>query len=258
MSGTSLVVTDPPVPTGGRAGAPHIRPMIDPRDWADELPILYEDEGQEHMGDSRPHGVAEAVVRFALMAHFAARPGYEVLPNMNLYYHRRDRWAYVSPDVMVVTPPAPLPAGLRSYRIGEAGPAPVLAVEVLSRRTFQQGDLTLKPVVYAGLGVQEYLLVDSTGEFLPERLLLKAAAGDGTWIDSRDQGEGVVSRAFGFGVRVEPDGGVRVYDVATGRRYARPDEADAAARAAAAAEARVRELEAELARLRGRVPPTND
>lgn len=207
-----------------------------------DLPVVYEDEGQEQMGDSLPHTVTEAVLRFGLAAHFAGRPGHAVLPNMNLYYHPTDRWAYVSPDVMVVRPPAPLPAGLSSYRIGTTGPAPVLAVEVLSRRTFQQGDLTLKPGLYADLGVSEYLLADVTGQFLPERLLLKTLDADRTWINQRDQGAGVVS-GFGFRVVVDADGELRLIDEATGRRYPRPDEAAALAD-------RVRELEAELARLR--------
>jgi hypothetical protein len=186
---------------------------------------------------------------------------------MNLYYHPTDRWAYASPDVMVVTPPAPLPRELTSYRIGETGPAPILTVEVLSRRAFQQGDLTLKPVIYADIGVKEYLLVDVTGQFLPERLLLKTRRRDGTWADARDQGDGLASR-LGFRVVVEADGDVRVSDAATGHRYARPDETTAAAdrranarahraeaKARRAAEARVRELEAELAKLRGQTPP---
>ena len=234
-----------------------------------ELPVVYEDEGQDDMGESLPHTGTEAILRFGLMAHFAARPGHAVLPNMNLYFNPADPGAYVSPDVMVVTPPVPLPAGLRSYRIGETGPAPVLTVEVLSRRTFQQGDLTLKPVLYADLGVREYLLVDVTGVFLPERLLLKSGRVGHLWTDHRDQGDGVESREFGFGVRIEADGEVRVYNAKTGHPYARPSEAETEARARReeararreeaaarkAAEARVRELEAELAKLRGQTPP---
>lgn len=236
--------------------AAHQTPII-----AIDLPVVYEDEGQEERGDSLPHTTAEAVLRLALTAHFAPRPGHVVLANMNLYYHPIDRWAYVSPDVMVVTPPAPLPRNLASYRIGRPGPAPVLTVEVLSRRTFQQGDLTFKPGVYADIGVSEYLLVDTTGEFLPERLLLKTLqADDLTWTNHRDQGAGVTSR-FGFRAVIDEDEQLRLIDVATGHLYLRPDEVVArtvaADQARLAAEARVRELEAELARLRGTTPPSD-
>lgn len=220
-------------------------------DW----PVLFEDDGQESMGDTRPHTTAEAILRFGLMAHFAAvDPRAEVLANMNLYYHPTNRWAYVSPDIMVVVPPAPLPADLRSYRAGETGPAPVLTVEVLSRRTFQQHDLTLKPDVYANLGVAEYLLADVTGAFLPQRLALKTRDAAG-WADQPDEGDGVTSPAFGFRVRLMADGQVRVFDAATGEAYARPEEAQQLARERHADRRRVRELEAELARLRAQLPP---
>jgi hypothetical protein len=49
---------------------------------------------------------------------------------------------------------------------------------------------------------------------------------------------------------MDSDGQLRVLDARTGRRYARPDEAEQAVRAREEAEARVRELEAENARLR--------
>jgi hypothetical protein len=237
----------------------HATPVI-----AVDLPVLYEDEGQEEMGDSHPHTVAEANLRFALIAHFAARPGHAIYANLNLYYHPTDTRAYVSPDVMVVTPPAPLPPNLRWYRIDRTGPAPVLTAEVLSRRTFQQGDLTFKMGLYADLGIGEYLLADTTGDFLPERLLLKTLEPGGeNWIDQPDQGRGVVSR-FGFRVFIDDEDQLRVAEVASGRVYPKPDEADelaherdAAEAARLAAEARVRELEAELARLRGTPPPSD-
>jgi hypothetical protein len=207
--------------------------------------VVYEDEGQEEMGDSLPHTTTEFILRLGLTAHLATRSGYSVLPNMNLYYHPTDRWAYVSPDVMVVS--GQVPRNLSSYRIGETGPAPILVAEVLSRRTFQQGDLSFKPGLYADLGIPEYLLIDVTGAFMPERLLLKTLNSDRTWINHRDQGDGVDSR-LGFCAVIEGDGDLRIVDAATAHRYARPDEL-------VAVDARVRELEAELARLRG-TPPT--
>ena len=65
-------------------------------------------------------------------------------------------WISREPSDFVPALPRPLPARIRSYRIGQHGPPPVLAIEVLSRRSFQQQDLTNKPVLYAQLGVAEY------------------------------------------------------------------------------------------------------
>src|SRR5205807_6178580 len=93
--------------------------------------------------------------------------------------------------------------------------------------------------------------------------------GPRSWHRLRDADGGVTSQ-LGFRVVIEADGLPRVLDAATGRRYPRPQEADleaearvaaeatarAEAEARAAAEARLREVEAELARLRGQAPPS--
>src|SRR5262249_47040877 len=136
-----------------------------------------------------------------------------------------------------------------SYRIGTDGPTPLVVAEVLSERTAQQGDLREKLRIYALLGIREYILIDVTGEFLPQRLLLKRLRRNRTWKDEQDPDGGVTSR-LGFRLIIDADGRIRVLDAATGAPYARPDEAQAEARARRAAEERVRALEEELARLR--------
>jgi Uma2 family endonuclease len=220
-----------------------------------DLPVLYEDEGYEEMGESELHLTTLTILYFGLRSHLRSRPGYRVLGDLNFYYHPRKHHAHVSPDVMVVTPPAPLPDDLSSYHLGVHGPAPVLTVEVLSERSAQQQDRTTKSRLYARLGVTEYLLVDVSGRFFPPRLQLRRRRGPRSWDRLQDADGGVTSQ-LGFRIVVEADGQARVLDASTGRRYPRPDEADAEAEARAAAEARVRELEAELARLRGQTPPS--
>jgi Uma2 family endonuclease len=253
-----------------RKTAPATLPII-----AVDLPVMYEDEGQDEMGESEPHTDADHILSMALKEHLRGQPLYRVYSNLNVYYHPIDRRAYVSPDVMVIHSPQPLPEGLTSYRIGEDGPPPILAVEILSRRSFQQQDLTNKPDIYASLGVAEYILVDGSGAFMPELVLLKRRLDERTMEDEQDADGGVTSR-LGFRVIVEDDNRPRVIEARSGRRYLRPDEAHAAveqaqaaveqarveaeqAKAAAAAEAearrqaedRLRAVEAELARLRG-------
>src|SRR5205823_13686687 len=114
-----------------------------------------------------------------------------------------------------------------SYRIGPHTPAPLLASEVLSPRTWQQGDLTRKPMIYSELGVHEYMLADVTGGMLAQRLLLLRRQRDGRWVDEQDEDGGITSR-LGFRVMLDADGQLRVIDGRTGKRYARPDEAQAA------------------------------
>jgi hypothetical protein len=115
----------------------------------------------------------------------------------------------------------------------------------LSQRTFRQRDLDEKTKVYAFMGVAEYILVDVTGAFLHEKLLLKRLQPDGTYIDERDSDGGVTSK-LGFRLVIEQDGQLRVVNAATGKLYLRPLEAAAKIREA---EAKTRNLEAEIARL---------
>jgi colicin import membrane protein len=248
---------------------------------ADDMPVMYEDEGQDEMGDSNPHTLAGRILSVAIEEHLRSRPEYRVFANLNTYYHRTDRWAYLSPDVMVVVPGKELPDSIASYRIGEDGPAPVLTIEVLSRRSFQQQDLTNKPIIYSRLGVAEYILVDGSGIFLPQKVRHKRLQEDGTWRDEQDPDGGVTSQ-LGFRIVLEGEQ-PRVLDARTGKRYVWPDEAqalldeaqarlentegelekarsalddvrasaEAEARARRQAEEQVRALQAELARLRG-------
>jgi Uma2 family endonuclease len=196
------------------------------------------------MGESIAHSTTEAIIRFGLYALLGQQPGLAVVSNLNLFYHPLNRKAYVSPDTMVVRPSHPLGPDIASYTIGQDGPAPFLTIEVLSERTHQQRDLTDKVRLYAQLGVSEYIVVDVTGQFLPERLMLRRLRPDGTWDLLRDSDGGVTSQ-FGFRFVVDADEILRVIETATGRRLPRPHEAMT----------RVLELEAELARLRPS-PPT--
>jgi Uma2 family endonuclease len=231
------------LPIGWNGSAGHVRP----EDWPvapDGLPTLFEDEGQDEMGETSRHRAANDIFFYGVRAHLAGRPEFAVLSNMNLYYRPRPNKSHVSPDVMVVRPPERLPRNLKSYRLGPKRPAPVLTMEVLSLRSYQQQDLSNKPVLYRRLGVAEYLLIDTTGELLAERLLIRRATGHDDWVECRDP-DGGISSDLGFRVVIEPDGELRVLDAATGHRYPRPDEADH----------RIRELEAELARLKSGKPP---
>lgn len=233
----------------------------------DDIPILYEDDGREGMGEASIHTGTIDVLFYGIDIHIKlTRPGARVFSNLNTYYpakpppEKKGALPYVSPDVMVVHPPRPLPAEIRSYTINRDGPAPLQTTEVLSESSADIRDLDQKPVIYAALGVAEYVLVDATGEYLPQRLLLKRLQPDGTWRDQQDADGGVTSQ-LGFRIIFDADGRPRVVNAQTGQKYPRPDEAwleqKARLRAEAAhaeAELRIRDLEAELERLRRQNP----
>jgi Uma2 family endonuclease len=218
---------------------------------ADDLPVLYEDDEEGELGESNPHVCTDRILHICLLAHLADRPGYRVFSNMNLYYLPEGargvpKRPYVSPDTMVVVPFQPLGENIASYQIGKDGPVPALTIEVLSERSAQQRDLAEKAILYAKLGVLEYILVDSTGRFLPQKLLLKKLQPDQSWLDMRDSDGGVTSK-LGFRLGFDAAGRLQVVDSASGRAYVRPTEAEQKMREA---EQKVRELEAELVRLR--------
>jgi Uma2 family endonuclease len=210
------------------------------------LPQLFGNEDLE-MGESTIHTLTVGILLYGLGFHFASQMAYRVFGNLNLYYSD-DPLDYVSPDVMVVRPPRALPTQLTSYRVGEQGPAPVLVCEVLSFRTWQEGDMDRKPVRYSALGVEEYIVAGATGEMLEQRLLLLRRKRDGRWRDEHDQDGGITSR-LGFRIVIEGDGQLRVLDAKTGKRYARPEEAQAEADGRQKAEARVHDLQEELDRM---------
>jgi hypothetical protein len=226
-----------------------------PRTWDDtpiiaiDTPVMFEDEGQEEMGDAAPHSFVAHILFYGIAAHLKDKPVYQVYINLNLHYHPIKHTAYVSPDVMVVKPFERLPYEISSYRIGDDGPSPLLVTEVLSPRTAQQGDLTIKPAVYADSKIPEYLLVDPSGKFLKERLLIRRLQADGTWLDSQDEDGGVTS-VLGFRVVIESDDQIRVINTATGERYARPTEAESMRREVEELKLKLEERDREMEKFR--------
>lgn len=238
--------------TTARGGGPEPYLKPEPVEYAaDGMPILYEDESEGEMGEVSWHGDDIRILYIGLGAHLKGRPVLRVFSNMNLYYrkrplHKRTKSKpYVSPDIMVVEPDPPLSAqqAVESYEIGVDGPAPLLTIEVLSRRSAQQRDKTAKAEVYRRLRIPEYILVDTTGRFLKEHLQLWRLRVDGSWSKEQDADGGVTSQ-MGFRIMLEGDGQLRLFNTNTGKAYARPEEAQGMAD-------KVATLEAELARLRG-------
>jgi Uma2 family endonuclease len=216
------------------------------------LPILFGDENTE-MGESILHTLTCGILFYGLQLHFGNRKNLHVFANLNLYYSDGDPPLYVSPDLMLVQSARRFPLEMSSYRIGKDGPAPCLAAEVLSFRTYHEGDLSSKPILYADLGVEEYILADVTGKMLPQKLLLLRRQVDGTWLDEQDADGGLTSR-WGFRLVLDADKQLRVVDAATGAAYSRPNEGAAQLQDMTAAyrkEADTRkQLEAEVERLR--------
>ena len=220
---------------------------IKPNDVA-RLPVLFEDDEEGELGESTLHTANTGILYWCLNAFLKGKPGYRTFCNLDLHYHPKIARAYVSPDAMVVSP-AKDRNDFERYRIGKDGPAPWLAVKVLSERSVQQRNLTDKIALYALLKVPEYIIVDPTGEFIPERLMMKRLQEDGSWRNEQDV-DGAVTSFLGFRLILEEDQQLRLLDALTGMPYFRPSEAQRAVDDREQAQERISELEAQVTRLR--------
>lgn len=208
----------------------------------DDIPILYEDEELGEMGEAFFHTAINEILHAGLEAFVRERhPPLRACANLNLYYkeeplyERTKSKPYVSPDLMIVEPKVSEPEKMTSYTIDKEGPSPWFVEETLSPATGLSIDLNEKLRIYALLGIGEYVLIDPSGKYLPQRLLLKRLQPDRTWRDEQDPDGGVTSQ-LGFRIIFDEDGQVRVVDVLTGWKYTRPDEANDEARARLVAE----------------------
>lgn len=227
-----------PVLYGEGTGIPDEYPVID------GLPVIYEEEEDGTMGDTEIHLLTMVILHLGIQAHLKPRSAFRVYANMNVYYHRRAGKANISPDTMVVKPIRDLHRLRKSYRIPQDGPAPFFAAEVLSDATAEKRDKRAKVVAYAELGVSEYALVDVTGEFLGEQLLLKRLRKSGTYRDEPAADGGITSR-LGFRLCIEDDGLLRVSNARTGERYLRPSEIQDEVQARRAVERQLEQLRSE-------------
>jgi len=80
-------------------------------------------------------------------------------------------------------------------------------------------------MVYAQLGVKELLLIDTTGQILPERLQLRRLQlRDETWMEVPQGDNGQLQSAFGYAVMIEPDKKVRFSNPTARQPYPRLEE----------------------------------
>jgi Uma2 family endonuclease len=205
-------------------------------------PIYYPESDGKPMGETDVHIDAVIYLREALRDYFRDDLQVYVAGNMLLYYKEGNPAACVAPDVFVVHGVAK--GERRTYRLWEEGQPPSMVFEITSRGTRLE-DLGTKQAVYAILGVQEYFLFDSSGEYLRPLLQgYRLQEGEYQHILPEANG-GLIGQTLVLELRVE-EGRLRLVNPATGERLLTPTEAQAARRAA---EVELERFRAELARL---------
>ena len=103
-----------------------------------------------------------------LEAHFAQMPDVYVSGDILTYYTEGNPRAVVAPDVLVA-----FGIGRKrrhTYKVWEEGKVPDFVMEFSSKTTYQN-DLKDKMVLYAALGIPNYLLYDAEALYLPSPLM---------------------------------------------------------------------------------------
>jgi Uma2 family endonuclease len=222
------------------------------------LDFLYpsdEDVGVVIMPETPLHDIWTNLLAIMLRSYLAVE-NWLVLSDVLIHWGRRGAPAK-APDLAAI-PGGRMPEPRqKSYRVGRHGPVPVFALELTSSET-RLVDLQEKPLLYAAVGIKEFLIID----LLPE--------GKGAW---QLTGYRLEDEPFYHKLQPDAEGGltfetiglrfvaigqerIEVYDAATGERLLTPTELKARAEAEAAgrvaAEARAEELASRLRELEAR------
>lgn len=166
---------------------------------------LFDSEEQDEPLAGQDHRDTIDSLYYPLRGRLAG-PACYVAAELRVHRDEHNHRDYREPDILVALGVAD--AVRPYYSLWEEPKAPDLVLEVLSPSSAENKDLTLKRDWYRREGVREYVVLDPSGDFLPEPLLQAWRLGarpDGT----------LLSELIPFGWRVV-DGCVRVVDRVTG------------------------------------------
>ena len=215
-----------------------------------DTPDLYPETDGEPMAASDLHLEILIWILQVLKAHFADMPDAYVSGDILTYYTEGNPRNVVAPDVLVS-----FGIGQKkrhTYKVWEEGKTPDFVMEFSSKTTYQK-DLTDKMVLYAALGIPNYLLYDAEALYLPSPLMgFQLVKGGYVPIPQGVDGS-IHSNVLGLDFHIR-ESRLRVYEPVGGEWLQTPAEAHAerAEREAIArqkAEAEVERLREQLTRL---------
>lgn len=221
-----------------------------------------DDIGVVHMSQSILHQFWATVLCTIFRTYFDPQAWF-IFGDAFIYWHRGSA-PPTAPDVTVV--PAgniPMSADVKSYHVGEGRPLPCFVVEVTSKDT-RNIDLNIKPLQYAALGIQEYLIVDIETPADEDWRLLGYRLGEGSpfYQEIMPEADGsLVFETIGLRFKSVGSSDIFIYDAQTNERLLQPEEqrtraesAEARAEAEAAARRKTDEenesLRAEIEQLK--------
>jgi Uma2 family endonuclease len=223
--------------------------------------VHYPESDGKPLGETDQHRDLMTDLIFALKLFLKNRRAY-VAGNLFVYFEEGNPKAVVAPDVFVIL--GVQQRRRRIYRAWDEGMRlPDVVIELTSKKT-HVADQSIKPELYARLGVRELFLFDPYGEYLQPRFQGFRLV-NGTYQPMDDYP--LRSAVLGLELR-EEDNALRLYNPRTGERLRTAEEVELARLAAEAAqkvavdqleteavarleaEARATVAEAEVARLR--------
>ena len=258
---------------------PKLMPL---RAYSAHDPMLYPDSDGQPMADNDQQYQTMVDTRFALQQKFRDQDAY-VGANLLIYFQEGDPTKSIAPDVFVALD---VPRGRRrTFLTWIEGQPPNVVLEIASPRTWKS-DVSWKKGLYLGLGVQEYFLFDPNGEYFQPLLqgfqleddvyrsmpliagergvigLQSVVLGVELWAQTNDDPAMLyVLRLWDAAANAwlpTPEGETRAREEAEmrataseARATASEARADAESQARQQAESRLRDMEAELRRLRG-------
>lgn len=211
--------------------------------YADD--IEYPESDGKPMAETDAHMDLIVDLKFALRNFFHKKKDVYVSGCLMMYYVEGDPTKSVSPDVFVVKG---VPKGQRrTYKIWQEGEAPLIVIEVSSRKTKRE-DFTSKMELYAELGVKEYYIFNPDYPKRRKPFNAYRLAGN-QYVEVLVTGGRVKSEVLGLEL-VDTGETLRLYNPKT-RQFLATEFEESAARLNA--EEALVEAQAEIARLREEV-----
>ena len=233
-----------------RPQMPHIE------DEVDDPTIEYPSSDGEPMAESEWQYTPLTETVSTLRVRYHERDDVYVGGDMLIYYRMNRNDVSVAPDVFAVfgatgTHPRD------SWLVWREGRAPDFVMEIASSGTWRR-DATEKRVIYAEMGVTEYVRFDPTGNYFTPALVMETLDGTSYHEQALDtDDDGILrghSAVLGLDICVTPDLSLRLYDPAAGEWLRTHQETEAAylrsEAARQAAEAEIIRLREQLAQLR--------
>ncbi len=124
--------------------------------------VRYPESDGKPMGETDRH--RNAMVRhIEILSRYYAGQQVYVSGDLLLYYEEGNPHKFIVPDALVAKGVAP--GERRIYKLWEEHKAPDVVIETTSRKT-RKKDATVKPALYAQIGVREYFIFDPERDYL--------------------------------------------------------------------------------------------